>query len=199
MQAGEQAAWETLAALDPREVCRRTRAVFDRQRGVYRLDIFSRNALISPSEKTISGGTLRDGLLLDRLQDHAALPILGYLIHAQDIPLTGRLIKPSSMKGGQIYLTGAHVLPLHKITGKYGNDREAFLTRGCELGGEEIPSADAAVRLFPFPRIALALILWLEDEEFGARSDLLMDSTGELQLPPDLLWMTAMMSVLAML
>ncbi len=198
MQPGEKEAWKTLAELDPLEVCERTHAVFDHERGVYLLKMFSQTAVISPSEKSVSGDTPQDGLLLDRLEDYAPPSTMGYLIHAKDIPLTGRLIKPSAMKGGQIYLTGSHVLPLHKITEKYGGDGDGFLARARELGGEEIPAADASVRLFPFPRIAVAFLLWLEDEEFAARSDLLMDSTCELQLPPDILWMTAMMSVSAM-
>jgi hypothetical protein len=199
MQAGEKEAWKILAGLDPYEVCERTHAVFDRERGIYRLKVFSRTAVISPEEETISGDTLQDSLLLDRLEDYAPLSLLGYLLHAKDIPLTGRLIKPSGMKGGQIYLTGSHVLPLHRITKKYGCNREGFFARGRELGGEEVSLADASVRLLPFPRVALALLLWIDDEEFTARSDLLMDSTCQFQLPPDILWMTAMMSVLAML
>ncbi|MFO0752145.1 MAG: DUF3786 domain-containing protein [Thermodesulfovibrionales bacterium] len=43
------------------------------------------------------------------------------------------------------------------------------------------------------------LILWLEDEEFPPRVDLLLDSTCELQLPLDIVWSIAMLSLLVML
>jgi len=56
--------------------------------------------------------------------------------------------------------------------------------------------ADAAVRLHPFPRIPVVVTLWLEDAEFPARADILLDSTCDLQLPTDVLWSIAMMSLL---
>ncbi len=199
MQAGEQEAWRILAGLAPEEVCARTLADFDRKREAYRLGVFNRTALVSPSEKIIQGVSPRDELLFDRLHEYVALSILGYLIHAKDILPSGRLIKPSSMKGGRIYVSGAHMLPLDRIGGRYGRDREGFLAQGRELGGEPLPHGDAAIRLFPFPRVAVAVLLWIGDEEFGPRADLLMDATCEFQLPPDILWMTAMMCALAML
>ncbi|MBI3593004.1 MAG: DUF3786 domain-containing protein, partial [Nitrospirae bacterium] len=45
----------------------------------------------------------------------------------------------------------------------------------------------------------VALILWAADEEFPSRVDLLFDSTCELQLPLDIIWSIAMMSLLLML
>ncbi len=74
-----------------------------------------------------------------------------------------------------------------------------FLARGRALGGEELSHGDAAVRLLPFPRIAVVLLLWTDDEEFPARADLLVDAACEGQLPPDIMWATALMCVLAML
>ena len=198
-QAGEKELWKTLWGLDPDDVCARAAAAFDPATGQYRLNFFSRTVLISPAAKTISGTTPRDDLLLSSLQDYAPFAIPGYLVHAKDILPSGKLIKPSAMKGGQIYLTGSHVLPLPRIAARYGSDRNGFLTRGRDLGGQELSHGDAAVRLFPFPRIAVALLLWTGDEEFAARADLLVDAACEAQLPPDIMWTTAMMSVLAML
>jgi hypothetical protein len=199
MQAGEQEAWERLAALDPREVCRRTAAVFDRSKGVYRLQVFSRTMLIAPANKDVRGETHADTLLLDRLQDYAPLSILGYLLHAQPVPPSGRIIKPAEMTGGQIYVTGSHVLPLRSIADRYGANNVGFLDRGRELGGGDLPHADVAVRVAAFPLIDLFFLLWLQDEEFAARCELLVDASCEFQLPPDVLWLTTMMGIAAML
>jgi hypothetical protein len=49
------------------------------------------------------------------------------------------------------------------------------------------------------PRIPVTLILWLSDKEFPAQADFLFNSTCEIQLPLDILWSIAMMSVLVML
>jgi hypothetical protein len=64
-----------------------------------------------------------------------------------------------------------------------------------------------AVRSWPtacFAGFALAApadhpALWLEDDEFPARLDLLFDSTCAMHLPTDIIWSIAMMSVLIML
>ena len=58
---------------------------------------------------------------------------------------------------------------------------------------------DASLRLFPFPRVSVTIIVWKGDKEFASRADLLLDSTCELHLPVDIVWSTAMMSVLVML
>jgi hypothetical protein len=82
------------------------------------------------------------------------------------------------------------------VAAKYGRDRAGFLEKGKMLGGEEVKLADAAVRLLPFPRIPVVVMLWLEDGEFPARADILLDSTCDLQLPTDVIWSIAMMSLL---
>ncbi len=87
-------------------------------------------------------------------------------------------------------------MPVEKLAAQYGRNTTGFLERGKMLGGEEVKLADAAVRLHPFPRIPVVVTLWLEDAEFPARADVLFDSTCELQLPTDVLWSIAMMSLL---
>jgi hypothetical protein len=47
--------------------------------------------------------------------------------------------------------------------------------------------------------VPVTLILWLEDEEFPARSHLLFDETCEQHLPPDIVWSVAMLCALVML
>jgi hypothetical protein len=55
------------------------------------------------------------------------------------------------------------------------------------------------LKLLPFPRIPVFLILWLKDEEYPPRADLLFDSTCEAQAPLDIIWSIAMVSLLVML
>jgi hypothetical protein len=56
-----------------------------------------------------------------------------------------------------------------------------------------------AMKLYPLPKIPVFLILWLKDEEYPPRADLLFDSTCEAQVPLDIIWSIAMLSVLVML
>ncbi len=94
---------------------------------------------------------------------------------------------------------GSHVLPLEELASKYAAGAKELLSRGLELGAQAEPYGDAALKLLPFPKIPVYLILWTQDEEFPARADLLFDSACEMQVPLDILWSTAMMTMLAMM
>lgn len=119
---------------------------------------------------------------------------------AKDIPASERLIRPLDVKGGQRFFAGTHVLPLDRIQDKYAKDKLGFIERGVQFGAEIAKFGDAAVRLFPLPRVPVTMILWLEDEEYPARSSLFFDSTVDYQIAlSDIVWSVAMMSALVML
>jgi hypothetical protein len=82
---------------------------------------------------------------------------------------------------------------------KYEKDKNGIIEKGITLGGQINQYGDASIRLYPLPRIPVIFALWLDDEEFPARADLLFDSTCEMQLPTDIIWSIAMVSVLALL
>jgi hypothetical protein len=195
MYSGEIKAWELLKSLDPVEVCRRAGASFDPATQQYSLHSFNRDFHLYLTEQKITG----DDLFLKRLGYFFGLSALCYLNSAIDIPPTDRLIKPSDIKGGQLFFRGSHVLPLDKLAAKYGIGTEDFLQKGSELGAEVAPYGDVALKLLPFARIPIYLLLWKQDEEFPGRADLLFDSSCEMQAPLDILWSIAMMTVLAMM
>ena len=109
------------------------------------------------------------------------------------------MVKPDSLPGGQIYAKGTHILPLERLTERFGHNRGAFVARGRSLGGSELDFGDASMRLQPLPQLPVVLILWEPDEEFPARSDFLFYDTCKDQLAPDILWAIAMMTVALML
>ena len=82
---------------------------------------------------------------------------------------------------------------------RYADDFEVFFEKGQELGGEQLEHGDASMRLHAFPRVPVTFILWRGDDEFPARADMFFDSTCEQHLPTDVIWSTAMSSVLIML
>jgi hypothetical protein len=196
---GEDKAWEILATLKPEDVCKAASVSYDTASLEYMLRSFGMDFSINVRDKTITSATPGSDLFLQKQGYFFRLSVLWYLVHAKDISCTGRLVKLESVKGGNIFTKGSHVLPLDKVAQKYGKDRESFLKKGKSFGGEPAKYGDVAIQLAPLPRIPVVLLLWLEDDEFPARADLLFDSTCELQLPTDMLWSIAMMSVLAML
>ncbi len=76
---------------------------------------------------------------------------------------------------------------------------KALSKKGRNLGGEIMTYGDASLRPAPLPLITrYPRPLWLEDDEVPARLDLMFDSTCDMQLPTDVIWAIAMMSVLIM-
>ena len=195
-ESGENRAWSILETLNSEDVCRSASVAFDQESGCYLVKSYGMDFTVCLPDKRITSQSTGSDLLLQRLGAFFRLSILWYLTRARDIPCSGRLVRLPQVKGGDIFSRGSHVLPLEKVALKYGRNRTGFLEKGKMLGGEEVKLADAAVRLHPFPRIPAIVTLWLEDAEFPARADILLDSTCDRHLPTDILWSIAMMSVL---
>ncbi len=195
---GEDKAWEILESLDSVDICRLAQVSYDPGSRTYTVRSFGMDIQVSLSNKTISSATPGSDVLQGKLGYFFRLSVLWYLVSAKEIDETGRLVKLESIRGGEIFSKGSHILPLEPLAQKYGKNRKGFIKKGRTLGGEPAQQADASMRLLPLPRIPVVLALWIEDDEFPARADLLFDSTCQLQVATDVLWSIAMMSVLMM-
>ena len=196
---GEDKAWEILATLDPAAVCKTASVTYDAASTNYQVTSFGMAFIVSVQDKKISSTAPGSDVLLGKLGYFFRLSVLWYLVSAKDIACTNRPVKLEHIRGGDIFTRGSHVLPLDSIANKYGRNKAGFIERGRTLGGELLTNGDASIRIAPLPRIPVTLTLWLEDDEFPARLDLLFDSTCDMQLSTDVIWSIAMMSVLVML
>jgi hypothetical protein len=196
---GEEKAWDILATLEPEDVCKAASVDYDATRSRYSVTSFGMDFLISLKDRTISSTSQGSDVLLGRLGYFFRLSVLWYLVSARNIACTGRLVKLEHIRGGDIFTIGSHRLPLDDAANKYGKDKNGFIEKGKKLGGRIDQYGDASIRLYPLPRLPVVVVLWLEDEEFPARADLLFDSTCEMQLPTDIIWSIAMISVLVLL
>ncbi|MDO8282308.1 MAG: DUF3786 domain-containing protein [Thermodesulfovibrionia bacterium] len=199
MSSGEKKGWDDLRRLSPENVCESAGVVFDNRSETYHMKSFGTDITVFPKDEMFSGNSNLSEIILQRLGYFSRLSMISYLVNFKNIPLSGELLKPLNLKGGDIFFRGSHLLPLDKLAERYGNDADAFLKKGKELGGEELKFGDASLKLHPFPKFPVILILWQADEEFPARFDLLLDSSSELQLPIDIIWSIAMMSLLIMM
>jgi len=199
MGNGEEHAWERLKALAAAEVCSRTGATFDDDANAYSLDLFGQRVDLSLNACEFTGRTPQAEHLLAKLACFSRLSVLTYLLHAKDIPPSGRLVKPEEMPGMTAMVGGSHTLPLDGLCAKYAEDLEGFLERGREYGGVPQEYGDASLLFRPFTVVPVVLVLWAADEEFGARCSLLLDTTSRFQGPADFLWCVMMLTVLAMM
>jgi hypothetical protein len=196
---GDQMAWAQIADKEPGLICKLANVQHDFMANKFIVQSFGQEILVDPSNYTITSLAPLGEKLLHGLGYFFDLAVLWYLGSAKDIPPTGQMVSPASLSGGEIFQRGTHVLPLDKLAARYADDLEGFFSTGQELGGQQLKHGDASVRVHAFPRVPVTFILWKGDEEFPARVDMFFDVTCEKHLPTDVIWSTAMSSVLIML
>jgi hypothetical protein len=113
--------------------------------------------------------------------------VLCYLSRAQDIPSAGMWVSERDLPGGNLFFRGPHALPAGPVLRRFGSDAEGFRRRCRELGGRPLDFGDAAFAFQALPRVPLACVLYVQDEEFPARLTFLLDSTASFQLPLDVI------------
>ena len=176
--------WEELAAQHPADVTRRAGA-HPAADGSYRLDILNQVYRIDAAERCIERIVPPAPSEPDL---HCALAAVVYLTRAQDIALAGEWVSPRQLPGGYDFFSGPHEVPVDRIIQHFGADKEGF-ERGCQtLGGHPEPFGDAGYSFSLFPRLPVAILLWLEDEEFPARATMLVDRRAHRHFPLDALW-----------
>jgi hypothetical protein len=197
--SGDQLAWALVAEIEPGIICQQADVHYDFVANKFIMQSFGQEIVVDVSGFTIRSPTPLGEKLLHRLGYFFDLACLWYLGKAKNKPLSGKLASPASLSGGEIFQKGTHVLPLDQIASRYGNDLEGFYKKGAELGGRQLEHGDASLLLHPFPKVPVTMILWRPDEDFPARVDMFFDVTCEQHLPTDVIWSTAMTSVLIML
>ena len=196
---GDQMAWALVAEKEPSTVCRQAGINYDFNTHKFMLHSFGQEIFVDIHNYTITSHSPLGKKLLRGFGHFFDLAVLWYMGRAKNMPSSGKLISPASLSGGEIFQKGTHVLPLDRIAARYDGDFEGFYGRGKVLAGQKLQYGDASLRLYPFPRVPVTFILWKADEEFPARADMFFDATCEQHLPTDVIWSTAMTSVLIML
>lgn len=179
--SGRQKHWLDLAALDPKEVEKRTGVAW--REDCYHLPLLGTPYRVEPASARIHCPG-DDPLAGDA---EFELLMLIYLIRATEIEPSGRWVNEKQLPGGSNFFTGPHHLPADTLEQRYGSDVEMFRRHCLQLGGKALDFGDASFAFEPLPRIPLACVLFSADEEFPARVTFLFDSTIEFQLPMEII------------
>jgi hypothetical protein len=115
------------------------------------------------------------------------LCILSYLIHAQNGPLAGKLVKGEQLEAGQFFFRGHHSLPVQDLVDAFGDDPKKLMTVQENLGGRVRDYGDVAIEIMVLPDTPVTFIVWGADDEFPASGSILFDETVARQLPLDAL------------
>jgi len=193
IESGEDKAWGELAKADPGDVAKRSLAVYDAGSGTYTLTVFGEDYRIDPGARRIENMSNPDR----KYEYFLNLSIPIYLVQAREVPPSGELVK--ELKGGEFFFRGSHTLPLDAVATKYARDKALFADACKSLGGVSLKMGDAAFTFGVFPRVAMTLVLWMEDEEFPARASLLFDSNAGSHMALDVVWAMALLACQRML
>jgi len=111
--------------------------------------------------------------------------ILHYLINADGTPLADSWIAFRELPDARVYDSAFRRRANLRLAQAFGSDPDGFVAAAEALGGTRLTYGDASF-LFPiFPRLRLAAVLYLADEEFPASANVLFDAAASQYLPPE--------------
>ncbi len=109
--------------------------------------------------------------------------IIHYFTTADGASLAGKWVSLRQVEGGLFYEQAFQGYTGDRLAGFFGNDLERFRAAARRVGGSPEDMGDAAFSFLPLPRVPMAIVYWLGDEEFPPSAQLLFDSSVSHYLP----------------
>ena len=113
------------------------------------------------------------------------LVILHYLATVNGSPIKGEWIPFRSLPGGNIYEQAFRQQCFVPLIATFGSSPERFEQAAASLGGVKSTMGDRSFVFQALPRLPIACVLWLADEEQGAEVNLLYDAVAPHCLPTE--------------
>ncbi|MEW6232100.1 MAG: DUF3786 domain-containing protein [Chloroflexota bacterium] len=111
--------------------------------------------------------------------------MLHHLKQADGAPPTGQWVSFRLLPDGRVYERAFRARALEPLARTFGGDAQAFQQAARKLGGEPMRLGDVSYLFRVFPRLFLAVVIWLGDEEFPPEANILFDSTAGHYLPTE--------------
>jgi len=175
--------WEQLVSLDGYKTAVRAQCQYLTDPERYVVNLLNTEYVVDLADKQIF--SVRDSS--EPAEFLQQLCVLAYLINAQDLPLSYKLVRAEALPGGQFFFRGIHSLPTEKLEKVFGEHPEALHQIAKQFGAKVREFGDASIEFTVLPRIPLTVVVWKGDEEFRARASILFDQTAAAQLPLDAL------------
>jgi len=185
--------WEQLEKFDCTETAQRAKSEYLSDKERYIIRLLNTEYIVGLSENKIysshEDSPKKPAAFLEELC------LLAYLIHAKEIPLANKLVRPEALPGGQFFFRGIHKLPTEKLEKAFGARPEALLEISDQFEAQKCEFGDASMLLYILPRLPLTIVIWRGCEEFDARASILFDQTAVSQLPLDALLVAVNLTV----
>ncbi len=188
--------WERLATLPREETAQRAKCRYLADDDAFVVPLLNTDYLVYPSRRTIRATQAPENRPAGYLQQ---LCILAYLVNAKDLPPGNRLVSAEKLDPGGFFFRGSHRLPVERLARVFGPDPQLLHKVGRALNAIPRTFGDVSIELCVLPRIPVTLVIWGADEEFPARASILFDQSVTLQLPLDVLFAIAALTIEAVL
>jgi hypothetical protein len=119
---------------------------------------------------------------------NAILLVVHYLLRAREVPIARTYVTEKQLTDGEFFFKGPHAVPSWRVERKLGSDAATFLEKGKRIGGIPVDFGDVGLEFLVLPRIRIAYILWVADDEFPARSQILFDASADKHFALDVVW-----------
>ena len=168
-----------LKRLDPYIVSYKAACEFgaDEEGGRFLIRFFGRDYVVRFPDVSVS---THDGQEPDTA---TRLIILHYLIHADGAPPADLWIAFRELPDGRVYDVAFQGRTSARLVRAYGIDEKGFVAAAKALGGDPLTYGDASFLFRLLPRVSMAVILHLGDEEFGPNVTVLFDAAAGHYLP----------------
>jgi hypothetical protein len=113
------------------------------------------------------------------------LVMLHYLLTADGSPLAAKWIAFRNLPGGMGYDGAFQGRANQRLAHAFGSDLAGFEAAAQALGGERLEFGDASFCFRLLPRVWLAVVLYLADDEFPASANVLFDGATSHYLPTE--------------
>lgn len=108
--------------------------------------------------------------------------ILQYLTEVCGVPPSGHWISFRELPWGNNHYAAFKLEAMDPLAKRFGSSPAEFELACQKLGGQKLAMGDQAFVIPSFPKLHLAFILWLADDEWPARSNILFDATASMHL-----------------
>jgi len=114
-----------------------------------------------------------------------AILVLHYLLTADGTATADRWIAFRNLPGGLGYDAAFQARANLRLARAFGSERAAFEAAARALKGESLSFGDASFLFRMLPRLWLAVVLYLADDEFPANANVLFDAAASHYLPTE--------------
>jgi len=111
--------------------------------------------------------------------------LLHYLLTADGMAMADRWIAFRGLPGGLGYDAAFQARANLRLARAFGAERAAFEAAARALKGESLSFGDASFLFRMLPRLWLAVVLYLADDEFPANANVLFDASASHYLPTE--------------